>query len=160
MCPIALLLIYCLRHSLIADTKVQEVLDRAVQRSDRTIAWLFPEGSLTYFSHDFFKDTVLPDVLSPNNLNENATSSSLRIDHSFSYIDNNFPNTEFPERPKTATTTIQTQADPATFAGRQSLNSFCFQYKLVFCSYILEVFTKATQTQILISYLLAELCQI
>lgn len=43
MCPIALLLVHCLRHGLVAGTTLQDVLDRAVRRSDRTVEWLYPD---------------------------------------------------------------------------------------------------------------------
>ena len=43
MCPIALLLVHCLRHSLVDGTTLEEVLNGAVQRDDRTIVWRFPE---------------------------------------------------------------------------------------------------------------------
>ena len=44
MCPIALLLIHSLRHSLVAGgTTLQNVLDHAFARPDRKIVWLFPK---------------------------------------------------------------------------------------------------------------------
>ncbi|KAI7239636.1 hypothetical protein KC330_g1825 [Hortaea werneckii] len=43
VCPIALLLVHSLRHSLVAGTSLQEVLDNAFRRPDRTVVWLFPD---------------------------------------------------------------------------------------------------------------------
>lgn len=43
MCPIALLLIHCLRHSLVSGTSLQDVLDLAWKRADRTVVWLSPD---------------------------------------------------------------------------------------------------------------------
>ena len=42
MCPIAWLLVHALRHSLVADETLQDVLDRAFARTDRQIEWLYP----------------------------------------------------------------------------------------------------------------------
>lgn len=43
VCPIALLLVHSLRHSMVAGTTLQEVLNLAFQRQDRRIVWLFPQ---------------------------------------------------------------------------------------------------------------------
>lgn len=42
VCPISLLLLHCLRHGLVPGTTVDEVLQNAWRRSDRTVAWQFP----------------------------------------------------------------------------------------------------------------------
>ncbi|RYN21317.1 hypothetical protein AA0112_g10335 [Alternaria arborescens] len=42
MCPVALLLVHALRHSLVAGNTLGEVLNLAVKRSDRAVVWLFP----------------------------------------------------------------------------------------------------------------------
>ncbi|KAI7280603.1 hypothetical protein KC345_g4644 [Hortaea werneckii] len=42
VCPIALLLTHCLRHGLVAGKSVEDVLQNAWARSDRTIVWRFP----------------------------------------------------------------------------------------------------------------------
>ncbi|GAB1741961.1 hypothetical protein NU219Hw_g7361t1 [Hortaea werneckii] len=41
-CPIRLLLLHCLRHGLVPGTTVDEVLQNAWRRSDRTVVWAFP----------------------------------------------------------------------------------------------------------------------
>jgi len=46
MCPISLLLVHSLRHSLVDGTSVRDVLELALKRSDRTIIWLFPESPM------------------------------------------------------------------------------------------------------------------
>jgi hypothetical protein len=43
MCPVALLLVHALRHSLVAGNTLGEVLNLAVKRSDRAVVWLFPK---------------------------------------------------------------------------------------------------------------------
>ncbi|KAI6788227.1 hypothetical protein KC361_g9166 [Hortaea werneckii] len=42
MCPIAWLLVHALRHSLVADASLQDVLNRAFARTDRQVEWLYP----------------------------------------------------------------------------------------------------------------------
>ncbi|KAI7275302.1 hypothetical protein KC345_g6886 [Hortaea werneckii] len=42
VCPISLLLTHCLRHGLVPGTTVDEVLQNAWRRSDRTVMWEFP----------------------------------------------------------------------------------------------------------------------
>ncbi|KAI6796652.1 hypothetical protein KC361_g4349 [Hortaea werneckii] len=42
VCPIALLLVHCLRHGLVEGTTIQQILQNAWQRSDRAVVWLFP----------------------------------------------------------------------------------------------------------------------
>ena len=42
VCPISLLLTHCLRHGLVSGTTVDEVLQNAWRRSDRTVVWQFP----------------------------------------------------------------------------------------------------------------------
>jgi len=42
MCPIAWLLTHALRHSLVEGSTLQQVLDAAFMRSDRTVVWLYP----------------------------------------------------------------------------------------------------------------------
>lgn len=42
VCPIALLLVHSLRHSLVNGKTLQDVLNHAADRSDRRIEWLYP----------------------------------------------------------------------------------------------------------------------
>jgi predicted transcriptional regulator len=42
MCPIAWILVHALRHSLVAGTTLQDVLDHASARSDHQVKWLYP----------------------------------------------------------------------------------------------------------------------
>lgn len=42
VCPIALLLVHSLRHSLVDGSTLEEVLSRAFRRPDRRVVWLFP----------------------------------------------------------------------------------------------------------------------
>jgi len=43
MCPIALLMVHALRHSLVEGRDLQDILDRAFARSDRRVVWLYPQ---------------------------------------------------------------------------------------------------------------------
>jgi len=42
VCPITFLLVHALRHSLVEGATLEDILQTAAQRSDRTVRWLFP----------------------------------------------------------------------------------------------------------------------